>query len=284
MSQPLSLIEQLSQSTVRIECDFPDGTQGTGTGFFYSLSRNGSRQTPVIVTNKHVIEGSTKGRFIVTQKRPDGLPDYGNNHIFEFQDFSDMWEPHPDQTVDLCAMLVGSELNRAKLDGRSFYYTSLDGTLIPTDAEIDDFSGMEEITMVGYPNGIWDETNNLPVFRRGVLATQYKRNWNGKLEFLIDAACFPGSSGSPVFLCDMNGYVTRKEIRIGASRIKFLGVLYAGPQHTVEGEIQIVNVPIHTKQISVAGMPINLGIVIKAERVREFESVFKLVDVRNPTG
>lgn len=129
--------------------------------------------------------------------------------------------------------------------------------------------------MVGYPNGLWDRINNLPVFRRGVLATNYKRDWNGKKEFLIDAACFPGSSGSPVLLFNIGGYQSRKGSHLGANRIKLMGILYAGPQHTVEGEIRIVNVPIHQKPIAVAGIPNNLGIVIKAEQIRHFEAIFK---------
>lgn len=52
--------------------------------------------------------------------------------------------------------------------------------------------------MVGYPDGIWDEFNNQPIVRRGITATHPKNDFNGKGEFLIDAVCFPGSSGSPV--------------------------------------------------------------------------------------
>jgi len=36
--------------------------------------------------------------------------------------------------------------------------------------------GLENITMIDYPNGLWDQTNNLLIFRRGVLATDYKRD------------------------------------------------------------------------------------------------------------
>lgn len=281
MPQQLSIIEQLSHSTIRIECDLPDDYKGTGTGFFFNLAQDGSRHTPIIVTNKHVIKGSTKGRFILTQKCPDGFPDYGNHHTFEFDNFSEMWESHPNNDVDLCAMLIGPILSMAEMQGRSIYYKALDGNLIPTSDEINEFVGLEAVTMIGYPSGLFDEINNLPVLRRGVLATDYKRDWNGKKEFLIDAACFPGSSGSPVFLCDMNGYPTRKEIRIGASRVKLLGVLYAGPQFTFPGKIEVVNVPIRQEPISNTLIPINLGNVIKSELIREFESVFKPVDVHS---
>lgn len=139
---------------------------------------------------------------------------------------------------------------------------------------MEDMLGLETIVMVGYPNGLWDRVNNLPIFRKGVLASDYKYNWNGRKEFLIDAACFPGSSGSPVLLFEVGSYQTRNALVVG-SRIKLLGILYAGPQHTIHGDVQIVVVPTQQKAISIAAIPNNLGIVIKAEQLNAFEGKFK---------
>ena len=57
---------------------------------------------------------------------------------------------------------------------------------------------VEDVLMIGYPNGLWDTTHNMPIIRRGTIATDIKLDYNEKKEFVIDAACFPGSSGSPV--------------------------------------------------------------------------------------
>jgi len=64
--------------------------------------------------------------------------------------------------------------------------------------------------MVGYPIGLWDEKNNYPIFRKGITATHPANDYNGKSEFMIDAACFPGSSGSPVYIIDELNYVDKK--------------------------------------------------------------------------
>jgi len=269
----LTLSEQLAHSTVRIECDLPNGI-GTGTGFFYGLNRRGDQHVPVIVTNRHVVAGAIKGRILLTLQGPDGFPAVGRWQSYELDAFESRWIPHPDDSVDLCVMPIAPLLNEANRIGQKFFFASLDKTLIPSSEDIEDMIGLESVTMVGYPNGLWDSTNNLPIFRRGVLATDYKRDWNGRKEFLIDAACFPGSSGSPVMLADLSGYQTKKGTFMGASRIRLLGVLYAGPQHTVEGDVRVITVPTQQKSISLAGIPNNLGIIIKSEELLAFESMF----------
>lgn len=266
----LSPSEQLAHSTVRIECDLQHGGIATGTGFFYSLDKNGDKHIPVIVTNKHVVEGAVKGRFLMTLQAADGTPDIGKGQAFEFTDFEKRWLPHPDPEVDLCVMPIAPLLREAEKIRKRLFFVPLDPNLIPTPADLEDMVGLETIVMVGYPNGLWDRTNNMPIFRKGILATDYKRDWNGKKEFLIDAACFPGSSGSPVMLFEVGSYQTRNALVMG-SRIKLLGILYAGPQHTVEGDVKIVTVPTNQKPISVATIPNNLGIIIKAEQLRAFE-------------
>lgn len=76
------------------------------------------------------------------------------------------------------------------------------------------------------------------------------------------------------YVFDIGGYHSKKGNIFGATRIKLLGVLYAGPQHTVEGEIKIVTVPTQNKPVSVAAIPNNLGIIIKSERLLDFENLF----------
>jgi len=68
---------------------------------------------------------------------------------------------------------------------------------------------------------------------------------------------------------------TKKGWDIGSNRLKFLGILYAAPQHRVDGRVEIVPVPTSDQIISVSTIPNNLGIVIKSRKLLEFETLLK---------
>jgi len=62
---------------------------------------------------------------------------------------------------------------------------------------------------------------------------------------------------------------------VGGVRVKLLGLLYAGPQHTASGEVQIVTVPTQQRAIAVSSIPNNLGLIIKSARLLEMDDVIR---------
>ena len=268
--------EQLTHSTVRIVCTLQDGSGATGSGFFFAFAKTPAQNVPAIVTNKHVIEGAVTGQFSLTLRGANGAPLVGQHIAIKLDNFASRWIHHPDPLVDLCAMPIAPLISEATAKGVSFFFILLDETLLPSDAELADLSALEEILMIGYPNGIWDAANNMPILRRGITATHPNLNYEGRREFLIDAACFPGSSGSPVFLFNTSGWTDRKgNTMMGGIRVKLLGLLYAGPQHTATGEVQIVNVPTQQRVVAVSTIPNNLGLVIKSSRLQELDAILR---------
>lgn len=262
--------EQLAFATVRIECDTPEGPSA-GTGFYYIVAEKDGVNVPVIITNRHVVEKATTGRFHVHLKDSDSSFLPLNHRRFDVPDFASCWIGHPDPQVDLCMMPIASFIDSSRLEGKELFFTTLAPQLIPSQSDWESLTAIEEVVMVGYPNGIWDTVNNMPIFRRGITATHPNIDYDGKREFLIDAACFPGSSGSPVMLFNVGTYSRRDGNPIIGTRIKLLGVLYAGPQHTAKGEIVMMNVPTAPRPVAISPIPNNLGVVIKADRLREFE-------------
>lgn len=274
----LSMSEQLMYITVRIECQYANGTNGTGTGFFFRFLENKEtgEHIPVVITNKHVVSGSVKGRLIFCLRKANGLPDDSNHFAMYVDGFEKFWRMHPDKNVDLCAMPIAPLINLAKGQGKELFYLTLDASVLPDKKLLEDMSALEDIVMVGYPNGIWDSRNNKPIFRKGITATDVIFDYCGRKEFVIDAACFPGSSGSPVMIFNQGMYTDKRgNTYAGVSRIKLLGVLYAGPQAVAQGEIHTVKIPTVDKNIAISMIPNNLGFVIKAERILELEKLFK---------
>lgn len=275
IEQPkLSPTEQLAFSTVRIEVVTEEGS-GTGTGFFFNFLSDGKQSIPVIVTNKHVVKGSFQGTFLLTLANNDGTPNIGSYVPVSLDNFEGRWIFHPDDGVDLAIMPIAPILTEASRKGFKPFIIQIDKTNIPSGDQLKELTAVEDILMVGYPIGIWDKKNNYPIFRRGITATHPANDYNGKQEFMIDAACFPGSSGSPVFLCNIGNYVDKKGNTVIGSRFYFLGILYAGPQYTNKGEVVIVDIPTKTETISLSNIPVNLGYVIKAKELFDFDEVLK---------
>jgi len=272
----LSITEQLLHSTVRIEAVNSDGGLSSGTGFFFNFSAGNDRVCPAIVTNRHVVKDQSRGFFHLTMAKSNGEPNYGHHERIEVPYFSTVWLEHPDPDVDLAVRLVGGLFNHLEQSGKRVFYVGIDKSLVPDATALAKLNAVEEIMMIGYPNGLWDAKNNLPIVRRGITGTPAFVDYNDKPEFVIDAACFPGSSGSPVFIVNQ-GIVRDKHgnTNIGSSRILFLGVLYAGPQFTASGRIVIEAAPTNLRPVPLVDTMMNLGLCVKAAKVLDFETLLQ---------
>jgi hypothetical protein len=128
--------------------------------------------------------------------------------------------------------------------------------------------------MVGYPISLWDSVNNLPLLRRGITATHPKIDYRGKPEFLIDAAVFPGSSGSPVYLYDFGAFHDGEESKLG-TRIYLLGINYKYIFQSGHGDIKVEDISTAQREYTEVRTPANRGIVIRANKLWEFEPILR---------
>lgn len=270
----LSISEKLMHSTIRIEVlNKKNDVVSTGTGFFFSFSIEEKNDVPVIITNKHVVEGANRGRLVFTVGEENN-PKYGEKFRYIMEGFEQMFIPHPEKDVDLCIIpLAQIHLDARQRFNKELVWIPLDETHIPSKEQIESLSALEDITMIGYPNGLWDSTNNLPIMRKGVTAIHPKFDYNGKTDIVMDIASFPGSSGSPVCIYNQGSYTQGNGIVMG-TRFMLLGVLYAGPQQTVTGEIVTVTIPTSNKRdISVSNVMINIGYAVKSRRILDFKPI-----------
>jgi V8-like Glu-specific endopeptidase len=273
-----TIAEQLMHITIRLECILENGTTSTGTGFFFKFKIDEENFIPVIITNKHVICSSTTGSFVLTISNDNGEPIIGTYEKIEFTNFESQWIKHPDENVDLAVFPLAPFYQDIEKLGKKFFIPFFDEDIILStiQQQYEALSGIDDITMIGYPNGIWDSTNNMPIIRRGVTATHPMYDYNGLPVFVIDCACFPGSSGSPILIFDQGNSYTNPRTHSfthNSNRLILLGILYAGLQHVAEGEIQVIDIPLHQVSISLSKIPNNLGFVVKAQKILDFKSI-----------
>jgi len=271
----ISKAEILSFCTTRIESETADGGVATGTGFFFEFHRGheSGKSLTAIVTNKHVIEDSVGGVFTVTMAKQDGLPDIGNYLNVPLPKPGRMiqWIPHPDKDVDLAILPIGPFIGQVMATGARPYIRTLTPADIASDTDLQLVAQTESVTMPGYPQGIFDSTNNQPIFRRGFCATNPSIPYNDSPEFLVDIECHEGSSGSPVLLFDVGQWHDKWGVPHTEGRIKLLGVLYAGFIQSAQGEVIEIPIPTATRLVTEIKVPIGLAKCVSAEKLRDFE-------------
>lgn len=264
--QPKSVAEQLLYSTVRIV-----GDSGTGTGFFYNFKLNDTSRVELILTNKHVISGNNKLHlyFHEAQDNAGVYEPIDQSFLLTIDNFSSIWIPHPNKDVDLGALLFVPVRNHAKnVMQKNIYALFLDDNLIKDDKTLElEADVSDEILMIGYPIGLWDEHNNFPLIRKGIAASHPALDFNGESKGVVDIACFPGSSGSPI-LIHMNGYIDKSNnYQIGACKNILIGLLSSGPFYTSTGQIEIKEIPTVAVPTFSTSQMIHLGYYVKAKEI-----------------
>lgn len=251
--------EKLMYNSVKLTAIKCGAAISTATGFFVDFVLTDQETVPVLVTNKHVVANADA--ILATCHLADGNKPLGKFATCEMPIKLGLYFPHPDPSVDLCAIPIASIMNQGISAGTPLYLSSVGLDVVPTDDQWEHFDAIEDITMTGCPNGISDEVNNFPIARRGITASSLAKRYNGKEEFLVDMACFPGSSGSPIFVYDRNGYFDRQQsvYVMGQQRIILVGILYAGPQVTNTGHVVLERTP----SVAVAAM-MHLGNAIRS--------------------
>jgi len=260
-----SVAEELLYTTVRLEGKKKDGVS-VGTGFFFH-----HEDRLFIVTNKHVIEGVTLGKFSVLKATGDNEnkePVLGECHEINFSEST--FIGHPDPNIDVAVMNVSNHMSQFGDGGNSAYWKHITAELFPTSEHYEKYIGpMEEIVFIGYPSGIWDTKNLLPITRKGMTASPCYIDFEGGKKFLIDASVFPGSSGSPVFIYYAGGYADKQGGMYAGSRIHFVGIIAKVYQRVEQGEVKVIDIPTEQKRVAHVNQMIDLGITFKAETITE---------------
>ena len=243
----ISFEHEIAFIAARIAIEAPDGTSSIGSGFFYQAPLNDGtdRSITLLISNKHVfIDPKGKLSVSLNKKDSEGNPEYGNIKPFESSNFEKMYFAHPDSDVDLACVNVSG------ISHTDAFYKNLNSEFLkPIDYE--KVVPSSEVIFVGYPENRYDMVNNLPLIRKGSIASMPSIDFNGKGQIVIDAQVFQGSSGSPVFVASGTNYV-------------LLGVV----SETMIRHSQLQTLPANLPQVGVQQI-LGLGIVVKQKHVQE---------------
>ncbi|MEZ0002914.1 trypsin-like peptidase domain-containing protein [Sinorhizobium fredii] len=271
--QVKTIAEQLFFTTVRIDTIAANGNQGSGTGFFFS-HKVGEHNFPFVVTNKHVVMGMREGALSFLQGR-DTMPTLGNGFRLRIDDWAHAWFGHPSPDIDIAICpFAPLEAHIKQQHNVDLFYRYVSSDMIPTPQQVAELDAVESVTFVGYPNGVWDSKNLLPVARRGTTASPIEVDFEGTPRFLIDASVFGGSSGSPVFILNQGTWAAKAGGTVIGSRFHFVGVIAAVFFRTHLNNIIAVPIPTQVQPMAQQQEMIDLGIVFKAHTVVETIEAF----------
>lgn len=199
-------------------------TIGWATGFFYQHAEGS-----YLVTNKHV----------VIDEKNDFFPDQlllrlhtSKANLLQNEDYmislynkdgSQVWLEHPNKNnkIDVVAIPLNYDEISKKFWTSAF---SIERHL-PPDAEV---AIGEDLLVLGYPLGVHDTVNNLPIIRNATAASLYSRPFEENPCILIDARLHSGSSGSPVLTKPNTLRIINGEWVMQASPDPFLVGIYSG--------------------------------------------------------
>ncbi len=277
-------LEQILLTTTRIVVE-RNGQFGIGTGFIYSHeTKDGS--APFLVTNKHVVAEATKGRFYFLQgDEKTQLPKLGEAVNVEVDQFQERFFGHPKEEVDLAVMPLVPVLQELEKAGNRIFFRSLSADLIPNEEQLKSLQPMEDITIFDYPSGMIDQKNLLPLIRRGTTATPPELEFSGGPVFMVNASMFPCSGGSPVFLINTQGYVSKQGF-VPEMRILFLGVLSQLALRNPSGEIEMSVIPNGPLPPTINKQITDMGVALRSSLVVETIEAFlaKVEEMQKAAG
>lgn len=257
----------------------------TGTAFHYQRMappEDGDKDKPqwrtmtdiYLVTNRHVAFPKVRkdghevevipNAFSFGLRRMDGDAVDWETVSYNKQEFLERARIHPKSDVDVCVVRITDTLTDYVVNSGNQY-------LQPYAISKENFAGenkidvevADDVIVVGYPLGYYDDVNLFPIVKAGIIASRWGAPFKGEPYFHIDAKLFPGSSGSIVLSKPKDFVVVEgRQFTAPEKQFAFLGI-YSGQVEASLEPIRLEGMTIIPRQ------PLDLGIVWYANLVEE---------------
>jgi V8-like Glu-specific endopeptidase len=161
------------------------------TGFFYSNKQN----SLFLVTNRHVLVNEDKGYFpnIARIMLHVNQSDIKQNEYYDIALYTKAKKMWIESNVKVDVVAIPIEMN--KLPQGSIIVSFNVANLLQSNIQL---HVGDDIVVMGYPFGVYDDIHNLPILRNGIIASAYPIPFRDKPYFLVDSDLEEGVSGSPV--------------------------------------------------------------------------------------
>ena len=188
-----------------------------GTGFLISTQSYDGGQAVFLITNKHILRKDRVGPYSpfidvrFYKREAEGEKDGSvawvripllNNK----KELNDLVFLHPEDKVDIVGVFINSFVEK---HSKEIEFVNLGSDLILTreKAMKEAIDVGEDVHILGYPVGIFSQSNYLPLVKSGVLSTStaddltltLDSEFRGKI-YLVEASLFSGNSGGPVIV------------------------------------------------------------------------------------
>lgn len=251
----------------------------SGTGFFYKVAHPVTNVAKVVIlTNKHVVRDSAVVQFVLSSA--PAVADLDAHHQPKNRlDHQITWPlagnliVHPDPEIDLCAIDITIPYGQLLQSGRQLRSMCIDSTWLPNPQDRLGLRDIEQVLVIGYPIGLWDGHNNMPIARRGTTATHPLARYAGKSNFLVDVAAFQGSSGSPVFTYESPMFRQSDGSYTPGTKVNLVGVVWGVIEQTVTGQLEAVEIPSALTQIPILKASLSLAIALHGDAVRDLDDL-----------
>lgn len=226
-------------ATVEIDQPQADGRRIVGTGFLVDDPTPDGRPRTVLITAAHVLDkmAGSSARIGYRFQGPDGAWRFSAQPLTIRQGATQLWTRSPSHDIAALAIEAPPEFAKAAIpltwlaDEESFGKVQLG----PGD----------EMFVLGFPEGLAANSQGFPILRSGRVAS-YPVSPKQFQSFLLDFRVFSGNSGGPVFITP--------DLRRRPEAPAMTTPMVAG---------------ILTQQTSVGDERLELGIVVRAEYIRQ---------------
>lgn len=231
-----NVLEEFTYSTLQLIVEHQDRTTSCGTGFLFAFEGD----VICLVTNKHVISGYKTVRATFTRSDGTRVPLFGQNVPCDITACLKTAVYHPDEKVDLVAIPIALIVREAEKNHVRLFLMAYTINQIPNEEDRKNIFPGNEAFMIGYPLSLIDSANNLPIVRKGSIATKPTLDFNGDRCFLVDVSIQKGSSGSPVVARYYRNCADHESGRMRQEEgCLLLGIIYGSYESSISATLRV---------------------------------------------